>query len=309
MTTYENLQKANVRLQKAGKTAIQIKKADKTLNEDDLIQMVNAGLIPATVATKQRAELWSKIFPTLQAHSDVVLASDENTGWVMRKNNPKLKQLADEFISTHGAATSFGNTLLRRYLKNTQWVKNSTSEKEMEKFLATVKLFQKYATEYDFDYLMLAAQGYQESTLNQDRRSPRGAVGIMQVLPKYAAASPINIRNVSTVDGNIHAGVKMLRNIGDTYFKDDGIDSTNRTLLVFAAYNAGPNRIIGLRKKASAMGLNPNVWFSNVELAAGQEIGQETVTYVGNIYKYYVAYKLAIDEAALRQEAKKATAE
>ena len=144
----------------------------------------------------------------------------------------------------------------------------------MEKFLATVKLFQKYATEYDFDYLMLAAQGYQESMLNQERRSPRGAVGIMQVLPKYAAVSPINIRNVSTVDGNIHAGVKMLRNIGDTYFKDDKIDSTNRTLLVFAAYNAGPNRIIGLRKKASAMGLNPNVWFSNGELVAGQEMAR-----------------------------------
>jgi membrane-bound lytic murein transglycosylase MltF len=304
MTTYENLQKANVTLQKAGKAPIQIKSADKNLNEDDLIQMVSAGLIPATVSTKQRADLWSNVFPSLQAHRDVVLASGENTAWVMRKNNPRLKELADEFISTHGVGTSFGNTLLRRYLKNTQWVKNSTSAKEMDKFLATIKLFQKYATEYDFDYLMLAAQGYQESMLNQDRRSPRGAVGIMQVLPKYAAASPINIPNVNNVDGNIHAGVKMLRNIADTYFKDDKIDPTNRTLFVFAAYNAGPSRITGLRKKASAMGLDPKVWFSNVELVAGQEIGQETVTYVGNIYKYYVAYKLALDEAALRQKAK-----
>jgi membrane-bound lytic murein transglycosylase MltF len=298
------LQKANVTLQKAGKTLIQIKAADKNLNEDDLIQMVSAGLIPATVSTKQRAELWSKVFPNLQAHPEAVLASGENTAWVMRKNNPELKELADEFISTHNVGTSFGNTLLRRYLKNTQWVKNSTSGKEMEKFLATIKLFQKYATEYDFDYLMLAAQGYQESMLNQNRKSPRGAVGIMQVLPKYAAASPINISNVNNADGNIHAGVKMLRNIADTYFKDDKIDSTNRTLFVFAAYNAGPNRVIGLRKKTAAMGLDPNVWFSNVELAAGQEIGQETVTYVGNIYKYYVAYKLALDEAALREKAK-----
>jgi membrane-bound lytic murein transglycosylase MltF len=305
MVSYENLQKANASLQKAGKTLIQIKSADKNLNDDDLIQMVNAGLIPATVTTKQRAELWSKVFDHLKPHPEVVLASGENTAWVMRKNNLQLKQLADEFLSTHNVGSSFGNTLLRRYLVKTTWVKNSTSEQEMAKFQATIKLFQKYATEYDFDYLMLAAQGYQESMLNQERKSRRGAVGIMQVLPKYAAASPINISNVGTADGNIHAGVKMLRNIADTYFNDPKLDPMDRTLFVFASYNAGPNRIAGLRKKASAMGLDPNIWFANVELVAAQDIGQETVTYVGNIYKYYVSYKLALEEFGRRQEAKK----
>lgn len=307
-TAYENLQKANQSLQKEGKATIQIRAADKNLDEDDLIQMVNAGLIPATITTKQRAELWSKVFTNVRPHPEVALATGENTAWVMRKSNPQLKELVDKFISTHAVGTSFGNTLLRRYLKNTQWVKNSTSEKEMEKFMRTVKLFQKYATEYDFDYLMLAAQGYQESMLNQERRSPRGAVGIMQVLPKYAAASPINISNVGTADGNIHAGVKMLRNIADTYFNDGKLDPTNRTLFVFASYNAGPNRIAGLRKKAATLGLDPNVWFSNVELVAAQEIGQETVTYVGNIYKYYVAYKLSLEEAGIRTRAEKSTA-
>jgi membrane-bound lytic murein transglycosylase MltF len=237
----------------------------------------------------------------------VVLASEGKTAWVMRKDNPQFKQLVDEFVSTHAVGTSFGNTLLRRYLQNTKWVKNSTSKEEMEKYLATVKVFQKYAAEYDFDYLMLAAQGYQESMLNQERRSPRGAVGIMQVLPKYAAASPINIPNVADSDGNIHAGVKMLRNIADTYFGDGNLDPVNRTLFVFASYNAGPTRIAKLRKKATDMGLNPNIWFENVELVAAQDIGQETVTYVGNIYKYYVAYKLAIEQAGLRQKAKTAT--
>jgi membrane-bound lytic murein transglycosylase MltF len=306
-TSYDNLQLANKSLQKAKKKTIQIRSADKNLNEDDLIQMVNADLIPATVTTKDRAELWSKVFDNLKPHPEVVLASEGKTGWVMRKDNPRLKQLVDEFISTHGVGTSFENTLLRRYLKNTRWVKNSTSQEEMQKFAAMVKLFQKYAAEYDFDYLMLAAQGYQESMLNQERKSPRGAVGIMQVLPKYAAASPINIPNVNNADGNIHAGVKMLRNIADTYFKDAKLDPTNRTLFVFASYNAGPNRIVGLRKKASAMGLDPNVWFANVELVAAQEIGQETVTYVGNIYKYYVSYKLALEQQGLHQKAKAAT--
>jgi membrane-bound lytic murein transglycosylase MltF len=308
LTTYfEHLQKANESLQKAGKPLIQIRKADTNLNEDDLIQMVSAGLIPATVTTTQRAELWSKVFDNLKPHPDVVLTSEGKTAWVMRKNNPQLKQLADEFISAHGVGTSFGNTLLRRYLKNTKWVKNSTSAEEMKKYLAMVKLFQKYAAEYDFDYLMLAAQGYQESMLNQERKSPRGAVGIMQVLPKYAAASPINIPDVGNADANIHAGVKMLRNIADTYFNDGKLDPMNRTLFVFASYNAGPTRIAGLRKKASALGLDPNIWFANVELVAAQDIGQETVTYVGNIYKYYVSYKLAVEEAERRQKAKAST--
>ena len=308
MTSYENLQKANESLRNAGKPLIQIRLADKNLTEDDLIQMVNAGLIPATVTTSQRAELWSKVFDNLRPHPEVVLSREGNMAWAMRKNNPQLKQIVDEFVSTHGVGTSFGNTVLRRYLKNTQWVQNSTSAEEMKKFAAIVTLLQKYAAEYDFDYLMLAAQGYQESMLNQQRRSPRGAVGIMQVLPKYAAASPINIPNVNNTDGNIHAGVKMLRNIADTYFNDGKLDPTNRTLFVFAAYNAGPSRIAGLRKKASAMGLDPNIWFANVEIVAAQDIGQETVTYVNNIYKYYVCYKLALEQWQLQQKAEAATA-
>ncbi len=215
-TYYTNLQKANETLQKEGKTPIVIKEADKNLMDDDLVQMVNAGLIPATVTTKQKAALWSQVLTGIQPHPDLVIASGAQLAWVMRKNNPQLKQLVDEFVASHAVGTSFGNTLVRRYLQNTKWVKDSTSSEEMKKFQANLALFQKYSGEYDFDYLMIAAQGYQESLLDQSRRNPSGAVGIMQVIPKYAAASPINIPNVSTADGNIHAGVKMLRDIDDT---------------------------------------------------------------------------------------------
>lgn len=292
-TYYQNLQKANETLQKAGKTQIVIKAADKNLMDDDLVQMVNAGLIPATVTTKQKADLWSQVLNHIQPHPDLVIASGQQLAWVMRKNNPQFKQLVDEFVALHAVGTSFGSTLLRRYLQNTKWVKNSTSAEEMKKFQTNLELFKKYSGEYSFDYLMIAAQGYQESLLDQSKRNPSGAVGIMQVIPKYAAASPIDIPNVGTADGNIHAGVKMMRNIQDTYFNDPAIDPLNKMLFVFASYNAGPNRVAKLRKEATSMGLDPNVWFDNVELVAAKEIGQETVTYVANIYKYYVAYKLA----------------
>src|SRR5271167_2248232 len=303
-TYYENLKKANEQLQKDGKTPIVIKAADKNLLDDDLVQMVNAGLIPATVTTKQRAALWSQVLDPIQPHPDLVIASGGQLAWVMRKNNPQLKQLVDEFVQSHAVGTSFGSTLLRRYLQNTKWVRNSTSAEEMKKFQTNLELFQKYSGEYSFDYLMIVAQGYQESLLDQSKKNPSGAVGIMQVIPKNAAASPISVPNVGTADSNIHAGVKMLRNISDTYFNDPKIDPVNKTLFVFASYNAGPNRIARLRKEAASMGLDPNVWFGNVELVAAKDIGQETVTYVANIYKYYVAYKLALEQRQVREKAK-----
>jgi membrane-bound lytic murein transglycosylase MltF len=148
---------------------------------------------------------------------------------------------------------------------------------------------------------MLVAQGYQESLLDQSRRNPSGALRIMQVIPKNAAAPPISISNVDIAENNIQAGAKMLHNIAETYFKDDKLDATNRTLMVFASYNAGPNRIARLRKKAASEGLDPNKWFGNVELVVAQEVGQETVQYVSNIYKYYVAYKLTLAELVIQK--------
>jgi membrane-bound lytic murein transglycosylase MltF len=296
---FENLREFNQKLVKAGKPAIVIKSADRNLLDDDLVQMVNAGLIPATATTASRAKLWSEVLPHLTIHSDVVIARGEQTAMVMRKDNPRLKLLLDEFIAPRRGGTSFGNTLLRRYLQSTKWVRNSTEAVEMKKFNALRALFEKYGKEYDFDYLMLIAVGYQESLLDQNKRNPSGAVGIMQVIPKYAAAPPINIPNVMTAGPNIQAGVKILRNIENQYFSDPEIDRLNKTLLSFASYNAGPVRIAELRARARTEGLDPNAWFDNVELMVAKSIGRETVIYVGNVYKYYVAYKLAAQEGKL----------
>lgn len=301
-TYYDNLKAVSAAQQKAGKAALDIKEADKNLFDDDLVEMVNAGLIPATVTTKGRADLWAQVLPNIKSHPELAVSSGLDTGWVMRKNNPQLKQLVDEFVETHTMGTSFGNTLLRRYMQNTKWLKDSTSREEMQKFNGYVQYFKKYAGEYNFDYLMLAAQGYQESLLDQDKKSGAGAVGVMQVMPRLAAANPINIPNVNDADGNIHAGVKMLRNITDTYFSDPEIDPLDKTLFTFASYNAGPNRIVRLRRKAIDDGLDGNKWFGNVELEVAKNVGEETVTYVSNIYKYYVAYKLTFEQRREREE-------
>jgi membrane-bound lytic murein transglycosylase MltF len=303
---YENLMKINEDRATAGKVPLSVKSADKNLQEDDLVEMVNAGLIPATVAMQHRAGLWEQILPNIRLHREMAIASEGELGWVMRKDNPELKKLLDQFTETHGEGTSFGNTLRRRYLKDTKWVRNSTSTAEMKKFAHYVKYFKKYAADYNFDYLMIVAQGYQESRLDQSKRSPAGAIGLMQVIPKYAAAAPINVPDVSRADRNILAGVRMLNNIVKTYFDDSAIDEVNKTLLTFASYNAGPSRIARLRKKAEEDGLNPNKWFGNVELEVAKEVGEETVLYVDNIYKYYIAYKLATERKLELQKARAA---
>jgi membrane-bound lytic murein transglycosylase MltF len=219
----------------------------------------------------------------------------------MRKNTPRLKQLIDGFLKDHGAGTTFGNTLLQRYLQDTKWFRNSLSPEEFRKFVAYSEIFKKYGAEYNFDYLMIAAQGYQESQLDQSKVSPAGAVGVMQVIPKLAASNPINIPDVSHADGNIHAGTRILHNLVENYFNDSGIDNVNKTLFTFASYDAGPTRIVHLQGQAQRDGLDPNMWFGNVELAGAKNVGEETVIYLGNIYKILrVAYRLTVDERKRR---------
>ena len=202
-----------------------------------------------------------------------------------------------------------GNMVLRRYLQNTKWAKNATSASDMKRFNELSSYFKKYSEQYKFEWLLLVAQGFQESGLDQSTRSPVGAIGVMQVMPTTAGDRNVAIKDIHLVEPNIQAGAKYMRFLVDQYFDEPGIDNLNRHLFAFAAYNGGPNRIARLRREAAAKGLDPDKWFNNVELLAAEQIGRETVQYVSNIYKYYVAYKLVLERAEQRDAAKaKATA-
>ena len=150
----------------------------------------------------------------------------------------------------------------------------------------------------------MAAQGYRESQLDQSRRSQAGAIGIMQLLPATAADPKVGIADITEAEANVHAGVRYLNFLRTHYFDDPAIDRLNQTLLALAAYNAGPARTRGLREMAAAEGLDPNRWFNNVEVVIGEQIGMETTTYVRNIYKYYVAYRLIADARAAADSAR-----
>ena len=181
-------------------------------------------------------------------------------------------------------------------------MKNAAADAERQKLAAVGEIFKKYGAEYHLDYLLMAAQGYQESTLDQNVKSPVGAVGVMQVMPP--TGKELNVGNISEVEPNIHAGVKYMRFMMDQYFKDEPMDDLNKLLMTFAAYNAGPGRIRQLRRETEKRGLDPNLWFNNVERVTSERIGRETVTYVSNIYKSYITYRLVSDQRDRRAAAK-----
>lgn len=300
----ESLRRLSAEFERAGKRPIRIRLADENLEDEDILEMMSAGLVGITVVDEPKARFWATVFKRIQVRSDLAVRSGGSIAWAIRKGSPELRAVIDEFARKHRPGTALANVLLRRYLRDNKWVRNPTTQEGMRKFRATVRYFQQYADRYGFDYLMVTAQAYQESQLNQRLRSRAGAVGVMQVKPSTAAAPPIQIPNVHQIDGNVHAGVKYLRHIVDEYLDDPGIDSVNRGLLAFAAYNAGPARVAGLRRKAVAQGLDPNRWFGHVERVAAREIGRETVQYVSNIYKYYLAYRMVMERSAAKSDAR-----
>jgi membrane-bound lytic murein transglycosylase MltF len=304
---WEHLEQLNGRFKEEGKQPVNLDAAPEQLEDEDLMEMINAGLSGIIVVDNYKAELWAKIFSNIVLHPEIVINAGGEIGWMFRKDSPKLKAEVDAFAKKHGEGTSVGNTLIRRYVDSTKFVKSATSPKELEKFEKVVDLFRKYADQYELDYLLMMAQGYQESKLNQKARSQVGAVGIMQLMP--ATGKQMKTGNIRELEPNIHAGVKYTRHVIDQYFKDEPMDDLNKTLFAFASYNAGPGRVRGLRKTAEKSGLDPNVWFNNVEFIAAKKIGSETATYVSNIFKYYVAYKLVQEEEQSRQKAKEAVRE
>jgi membrane-bound lytic murein transglycosylase MltF len=191
----------------------------------------------------------------------------------------------------------------RRYLQDTSYVRNAAAEEERKKLRALVKLFETYGSKYNVDFLLMAAQGYQESRLDQAVKSRVGAIGVMQVMP--ATGKELAVGDITKVEPNVHAGVKYFRFMMDQYYKDEPMDEVNKGLMTLASYNAGPGRIRQLRRETAKRGLNPNLWFGNVERVVSERIGRETVQYVSNIYKYYVAYRLVLHRDEERERAKR----
>ena len=298
---YESLQRLNARFAKASLPPVILQEAPEALEDEDLLEMLNAGLIPLIVVDRHKALFWKQVFPKIQVHDDIVLRDGGSIAWAVRKDNPQLLAVLNNFVKNNRQGSTLGNMILLRYLKSATYVKNAAANRERAKFLQMVEIFRKYGERYDVDWLLMAAQGYQESRLNQSVRSHVGAIGVMQVMP--ATGKELKVGDIKKIDPNIHAGVKYMRWMIDHYYGDQPMTPLDKALFSFASYNAGPARIARLRTETQKRGFDPNIWFGNVENLAAEKIGAETVTYVSNIYKYYIAYRLIMDDIARKQKA------
>lgn len=289
-----HLSSINDRLSKNAKPPVKIIEVDPNLEAEDILQMVNAGIYRYTVVDNHIAALWSRVLNDMVPLESVSVNAGGLIAWAVRKENPRLLASLNHFVLKHKQGTLLGNMLFNRYYKDTRWVKNPLTKTSRTKLIRYMPLFKKYGEMYGIDWKLLAALAFQESGLNQKRESSAGAVGNMQIKPQTAAGRHIGIANVrERVENNIHAGTKYLHYLHGRYFSQPSIPPNTQLDFTLAAYNAGPARVQSLRKKAAQSGLDPNTWFFNVEHEAHKRIGRETVTYVGNVYKYYIAFSSA----------------
>ncbi|HSD50552.1 MAG TPA: lytic transglycosylase F, partial [Candidatus Methylomirabilis sp.] len=272
---YESLQNLNAEFGKAGKAAVKVRLAPEHLEMEDILEMVNAGLVKVTIADEHIAKFWKQIFTKFVLHPEAAIRTGGDIGWMIRKESPQLKAELNAFLAHYPEGSARRNQLLQKYLKSTKYAKEATSKEEIAKFERTIEFFRKYGDRYDMDFLLMMAQGYQESQLNQEAKSPVGAIGVMQVMP--ATGKDMAVGDITQVESNIHAGVKYMRFMMDQFYANEPMDRLNKGLFTFASYNAGPGRMQQLRKLAAKRGLDPNVWFNNVELIAAEKIGRETV--------------------------------
>lgn len=295
---HEGLLALNERLKAAGRPPVNLVAIDEALEDEDLMEMVNAGLLTHVFINDWLARIWAPILPKVALRPEVALRTEGRIGWAIRKNSPGLRQELEEFYERHLRKQGVLEARLARYHKQIKQLSNSKRTQEWKRFEQAIVLFRKYGEQYRFDPLMLAAQGYQESGIDQSRRSPRGAVGVMQIMP--ATGKELRVGDIALMEPNIHAGAKYMDKLMSDFFPDAKFNEQDRSLFAFASYNAGPGNISKMRRLAENKGLDPNQWFNNVEVMVAARIGLETTTYVRNIFKYYVAYKLTLahDEAS-----------
>ena len=301
---YESLTTLNDRLTKAGKQPVNLVLVPDALEDEDMLEMTNAGLLQAMVVDGWKARVWAQVLPKVTVHETIVLRERTRKGWAIRKNSPQLAAVLNDFYASWVKKEGVYLYRQQQFMKNIKTLNNPATDADYKRFQQVIALFEKYGQQYKFDPLMLAAQGYQESTLDQNKKSAVGAIGVMQLMP--ATGQALKVGDISVTESNIHGGAKYMDQLMTQYFKDAKFDEQNRTLFAFASYNAGPGNISRMRTEAQKRGLDPDKWFNNVENVTAEKIGIETTTYVRNIFKYYVSYKLTQEaketEAKLREQ-------
>jgi len=288
----DHLLELNERLRQAGRPPVNVVEMPASANADDILEMVNAGICEYTVTDDFTAELWARVLPDIRIARGASLHRGGAIAWAVRPGNPDLLASLNGFVDyINQRLKSRAHTVWSTYFQDTKLIRNPLELEASKRFRELSLHFKEAGERNKLDWLLMMAQGYQESQLDQHKKSPRGAIGIMQLLP--GTAREIGYRNITTTRNNIAAGVAYLDFIRRQYFDDPSIPPDARVDFALAAYNAGPGRIQALRREAEQRGLDPNLWFRNVERVALDRIGEEPFRYVSNINKYYIAYRMS----------------
>ena len=298
---HDSLVALNERLARDGKPAVTLVAVPDELEDEDMMEMLNVGLLQYIVVDDWKARMWSQVLPKITLNEGAVVREGGQVGWAIRKDSPKLQAELEDFHVNYLKKQGIYNYLRQQQFKRVKALRNANADADAKRFAEMRVLFEKYGQRYNFDPLMLAAQGYQESQLNQQAKSHVGAIGVMQIMPTTGAE--LKVGDIRVTEANIHAGTKYMDQLMTRYFKDADFDAANRALFAFASYNAGPGNISKMRKEAAKRGLNPDKWFNNVEMVTAEKIGIETTTYVRNIFKYYTSYKLTVEAQKERDKA------
>ncbi len=289
-------------LSRRGHVAIGVRIAPPEFEAEDVLELVNAGIVDLTIVDNHIGELWASVMPDLVAYPDLIVNKEGEIAWAVREDSPELLESLNSFVSKHRRGSELGNILFKRYYENEKWITNPIAPNKEELFEKYTTLFKEYAEEYDFDWQLVAALAYQESAFDQSRHSSHGAVGLMQIKPSTARDANVNIPDISSAKNNVHAGVKYLAFLRERYFSEAHIEPAARVRFALAAYNAGPGNVAKMRKITAKENLDPDKWFGNVAEVTLRHIGSQPVVYVANINKYYFAYKLADEKLARRTE-------
>lgn len=286
-----HVQQFNQGLLYRGLPPMEVIQAEPELEMEDLLEMVNAHLIRYTVADEHIASLWSEVLPNIRVQKKFIFHYNGQIGWAVRKNTPELKAALNTFIRSQAKPGKLlSNILYKRYFENTRWIRSPLKQTTIKRFHCYRSYFELFADFYDLSWSLLAAVAYVESGLDPHKKSPAGAVGLMQIKPSIGRM--LGITHITKPYNNIHAGAAYLAWLRDNYYNSPVYSIDDQINFTLAAYNAGPTRIRRLQREAKKAGLDPFKWFYNVELIARKRIGQETVNYVTKVRKTRTAIHL-----------------
>ena len=281
-----------------GLEPVRVETPGRGLATEDMLELVHTGVFPYTVADRHVAELWASVLPDLRVCPELQLATGERIGWAVRRENPNLKAVLNAFVLANGKGTRTGNVLFKRYFQSTKWIGNPEVDLDSGDLGALLVPLRRIAAEYGFDWHLIAAQAYQESRLDPAARSRSGAIGLMQLLP--STAKDMGVEDPSGIEENLTAGIRYMAWLRDKFFDDSALPEAVRIDFALAAYNAGPGRVRRWRREATAQGIDPDIWFGEVENLALERVGLEPVRYVANINKYCVILTRLLEQRARR---------